>query len=248
MQDQAQDRFKEYAITCDELPDVVVAQSDAMAYGAYIAPRNCASRACALWAWTASRARAAAWTWCIAAFSTPPFTAHRRQGGGLVPAAHFGGRDVFRKGDHAGAEHRRLSRTQRPRTLPGALRALTKPTTAKIAPIKKEIGCNFCFQRQQTCILRSLTSSKLLGCKFASLACGLSHRSASLLTLSTSWAPPNIAGGAAVYDLSAPACCRGRCLSVLVRGLAVVGRATGRGAAPCCQNTARKEESSGLQA
>lgn len=37
MQDQAQDRFKEYAITCDELPDVVVAQSDAMAYGAYIA-------------------------------------------------------------------------------------------------------------------------------------------------------------------------------------------------------------------
>lgn len=37
MQDQAQDRFKEYAVTCDEPPDVVVAQSDAMAYGAYIA-------------------------------------------------------------------------------------------------------------------------------------------------------------------------------------------------------------------
>ena len=40
----------------------------------------------------------------------------------------------------------------------GAFRALTKPTTAKIAPMKKEIRSNFCFRRQQTCILRSLTS------------------------------------------------------------------------------------------
>lgn len=37
LQDQAQDRFKEYAITCGEMADVVVAQSDAMAYGAWIA-------------------------------------------------------------------------------------------------------------------------------------------------------------------------------------------------------------------
>lgn len=37
MQDQAQDRFKEYAITCANMADVVVAQSDAMAYGAWIA-------------------------------------------------------------------------------------------------------------------------------------------------------------------------------------------------------------------
>ena len=37
LQDQAQDRFKEYAVTCEQMADVVVAQSDAMAYGAYIA-------------------------------------------------------------------------------------------------------------------------------------------------------------------------------------------------------------------
>ena len=37
LQDQAQDRFKEYAVTCEHMADVVVAQSDAMAYGAYIA-------------------------------------------------------------------------------------------------------------------------------------------------------------------------------------------------------------------
>jgi len=37
MQDQAQDRFKEYAITCADMADVVVAQSDAMAYGAWVA-------------------------------------------------------------------------------------------------------------------------------------------------------------------------------------------------------------------
>ena len=37
LQDQAQDRFKEYAITCTDMADVVVAQSDAMAYGAWIA-------------------------------------------------------------------------------------------------------------------------------------------------------------------------------------------------------------------
>ena len=37
LQDQAQDRFKEYAITCADMADVVVAQSDAMAYGAWIA-------------------------------------------------------------------------------------------------------------------------------------------------------------------------------------------------------------------
>lgn len=37
LQDQAQDRFKEYAITCGQMADVVVAQSDSMAYGAWIA-------------------------------------------------------------------------------------------------------------------------------------------------------------------------------------------------------------------
>lgn len=36
-QDQAQDRFKEYAVTCGRMAEVVVAQSDAMAYGAWIA-------------------------------------------------------------------------------------------------------------------------------------------------------------------------------------------------------------------
>lgn len=37
LQDQAQDRFKEYAIACSQMADVVIAQSDAMAYGAWIA-------------------------------------------------------------------------------------------------------------------------------------------------------------------------------------------------------------------
>lgn len=36
-QDRAEDRFKEYAVTCKQMADVVVAQSDAMAYGAWIA-------------------------------------------------------------------------------------------------------------------------------------------------------------------------------------------------------------------
>lgn len=37
LQDRAEDRFKEYAVACDHMADVVVAQSDAMAYGAWIA-------------------------------------------------------------------------------------------------------------------------------------------------------------------------------------------------------------------
>ena len=39
LQDRAEDRFKEYAVACKEMADVVVAQSDAMAYGAWIAAR-----------------------------------------------------------------------------------------------------------------------------------------------------------------------------------------------------------------
>ena len=43
------------------------------------------------------------------------------------------------------------------RPLPGA-RALTKPTTAKIAPIKKKSEAIFASGVSCTCILRSLTS------------------------------------------------------------------------------------------
>ena len=39
-QDRAEDRFKEYAVTCKQMADVVVAQSDAMAYGAWIAAES----------------------------------------------------------------------------------------------------------------------------------------------------------------------------------------------------------------
>ena len=55
---------------------------------------------------------------------------------------------------------------------------------------KIKIRSDFCFRRQQNlhpAVTYVYVSS--LGCKFASLACGLSHRSASLLTLSTSWPP-----------------------------------------------------------
>lgn len=40
MQDQAQDRFKEYIVASNKMADVVVAQSDAMAYGAWVAARE----------------------------------------------------------------------------------------------------------------------------------------------------------------------------------------------------------------
>src|SRR5699024_5725827 len=84
----------------------------------------------------------------------------------------------------------------------------------KNCPDKNKIGCNFCFRRWICRALRDrqiqsplatnfavgkISSSanlhpavtyvyvSSLGCKFASLACRLSQRSASLLTLSTSW-------------------------------------------------------------
>ena len=40
LQDRAEDRFKEYAVACKEMADVVVAQSDAMAYGAWVAAKE----------------------------------------------------------------------------------------------------------------------------------------------------------------------------------------------------------------
>ena len=40
LQDRAEDRFKEYAVACKEVADVVVAQSDAMAYGAWVAAKE----------------------------------------------------------------------------------------------------------------------------------------------------------------------------------------------------------------
>lgn len=40
LQDRAEDRFKEYAVSCGEIADVVVAQNDAMAYGAWIAAQE----------------------------------------------------------------------------------------------------------------------------------------------------------------------------------------------------------------
>ena len=101
----------------------------------------------------------------------------------------------------------------RPQDTDGALRALTKPTNAKIALINRKSEAIFAsgggfaepfgivkssrpwrqilplakFPRQlhlHPAVTYVHVSS--LGCKFASLACGLSQRSASLLTLSTS--------------------------------------------------------------
>ena len=40
----------------------------------------------------------------------------------------------------------------------GAPQSADKAYNRKNCSDKKEIGCNFCFRRQQTCILRSLTS------------------------------------------------------------------------------------------
>ena len=40
MQDQAQDRFKEYLVVYGKTADVVIAQNDAMAYGAWLASRD----------------------------------------------------------------------------------------------------------------------------------------------------------------------------------------------------------------
>ena len=62
-----------------------------------------------------------------------------------------------------------------------------KPASAKIARIKKKSRGNFCFLRQLR--LQSAVTYVQMGslaCKFASLACRLSHHSDSLLTLSTS--------------------------------------------------------------
>ena len=57
----------------------------------------------------------------------------------------------------------------------------------KNCPDKKEIGGNFCFRRQLH-LHPAVTYVHVspLGCKFASLACGFSHHSVSLTTLSTS--------------------------------------------------------------
>ena len=148
MQDQAQDRFKEYAITCDELPDVVVAQSDAMAYGAYIAAEELR----------------------IEGVRFVGMDGLEGEGGG-VDLVHRGILDATFYCPTGGKE---------------AVSYLLRIWRARRFPKRRS--------------------------RWSRISSFEQHK-----------APPNIAGGAAVYDLSAPACCRGRCLSVLVRGLAVVG-------------------------
>ena len=59
--------------------------------------------------------------------------------------------------------------------------ALTEPTNAKNCPDKEEIGGDFCFLRQlHLHPAVTYVHVSFLGCKFASLACGFSHHSASL--------------------------------------------------------------------
>ena len=75
---------------------------------------------------------------------------------------------------------------ERPVQTEPVVRALTKPANAKIVRKRRKIGGNFCFLRQlhlQPAFIYVRVSSP--ACKFASLACRLSHYSASLLTLST---------------------------------------------------------------
>ena len=67
------------------------------------------------------------------------------------------------------------------------IQSADKAHNRKNCPDKMKIGCNFCFLRQlhlHPAVTYVHVSS--LGCKFASLACRLSQRSVSLLTLSTS--------------------------------------------------------------
>ena len=78
----------------------------------------------------------------------------------------------------------------------GHYRALTKPVNAKIARKRRKTGGNFRFLRQlhmQSAV--AYVQARTLACKFASLACRLSHHSGSLLILSTSCGgrrPPTI--------------------------------------------------------
>ena len=69
----------------------------------------------------------------------------------------------------------------------GHYRALTKPVNAKITRKRRKTGGNFRFLRQlhmQSAV--AYVQARTLACKFASLACRLSHHSGSLLILSTS--------------------------------------------------------------